>query len=168
MKQHGSTLSHRFLSHPAVDQLLIHWQQWASLTLSICGFWMGTVDTLLILFPEGCALLILHSDFSIHTDTSHCSSVYPTPNLQWMPPPPCVLSLIFSHSYTQTHQLFLLPLIHGQVQTKPLFLLMLLSTSSVFNSFSCSKDQLMLVKTGLCRLVLLWCWYCISETFEPF
>ncbi len=31
-----------------------------------------------------------------------------------------------------------------------------------FNSFSCSKDQLMLVKTGLCRLFLLWCWYCIS------
>lgn len=78
MKQHSRMLSHRFLSHPAVDQLLIHWQLWASLTLSICGFWMGTVDTLLIIFPEGCALLILHSDFSIHTDTSHVLQCIPS------------------------------------------------------------------------------------------
>lgn len=35
-------------------------------------------DTLLIIFPEGCALLILHSDFSIHTDTSHVLRCIPS------------------------------------------------------------------------------------------
>ncbi len=162
MKQHGRTL-HHFLSHSAVDQPLIHWHQWASLTISICGFWMGTVDTLLILFPEGCALLILHSDIVTASTLTHLlffgvshptSAVNATPSM-------CFITYIFSLLYLNpptfpppTHSWT------GSDETPvPSHVAIYLLS---FNSFSCSKDQLMLVKTGLCRLFLLWCWYCIS------
>lgn len=93
----------RFLSHPAADQPLIHWQQWTSLTLSVCGFWMWTFEYFTHSgFSQKTTLYyITQGVFDIHIDTSRVLQCIPLPSNLFLNSSKLMFSITnFSSSHT--------------------------------------------------------------------